>query len=119
MNKVKPPYNVNQASQELALEALNNINQVNGWIRETVQERERVAGILSTYPQVLKVYPSDANFILVKTTDAGAIYDTLVEQGIIVRNRSKVMLCEGCLRITIGRPEENEQLLEGIRAFGH
>lgn len=119
MNKVKPPYNVNQASQELALEALNNINQVNGWIRETVQERERVAHILSTLPQVLKVYPSDANFILVKTIDANAIYDSLVEKGIIVRNRNKVMLCEGCLRITIGKPEENAQLLEGISSFVH
>lgn len=114
-NKVKPPYNINQASQELALEALNNIEQVNSWIRETVEERGKLEQALNTLPIVEKVYPSDANFLLVKTTDAKGIYQHLVDKGIIVRDRSKVELCAGCLRITIGRPVENVQLFTALR----
>ncbi|PUZ25085.1 histidinol-phosphate transaminase [Chitinophaga parva] len=116
-NKVKPPYNVGQATQELALEALGNIEQVNGWIKETVQERDLLVSRLSLLPQVLRIYPSDANFLLVKTIDANGIYNFLVEQGIIVRNRSKVELCAGCLRITVGTPHENATLVAAISAF--
>ena len=104
-NKVKPPYNINDASQKLALEALQNVEQVNEWIKETVAEREKLKVELSSLPLVLKIYPSDANFILVKTIDPKGIYQFLVTQGIIVRDRSKVELCEGCLRITIVTPE--------------
>src|ERR1700754_1271775 len=107
MNKVKPPYNVNEASQQLALEALANVDQVNGWIRETLLQRDRLVLTLKNHDFVLDIYPSDANFILVKTTDPKGIYNFLVQQGIIVRDRSKVELCEGCLRITIGTPDEN------------
>ncbi|QEH41339.1 histidinol-phosphate transaminase [Chitinophaga sp. XS-30] len=114
-NKVKPPYNINQASQELALEALNNIEQVNSWIRETVEERGKLEQALNTLPIVEKVYPSDANFLLVKTTDAKGIYQHLVDKGIIVRDRSRVELCAGCLRITIGTPVENVQLFTALR----
>jgi len=114
LNKVKPPYNINQAAQDLVLEALDNINQVNEWIRETVIERDKLAAGLIGLPQVLEVYPSDANFLLTKTTDAKGIYNHLVEKGIIVRDRSKVELCNGCLRITVGTPEENTVLLETI-----
>ncbi|SFN40998.1 histidinol phosphate aminotransferase apoenzyme [Chitinophaga sp. YR627] len=114
LNKVKPPYNINQAAQDLVLEALDNINQVNEWIRETVIERDTLAAGLIGLPQVLEVYPSDANFLLAKTTDAKGIYNHLVEKGIIVRDRSKVELCNGCLRITVGTPEENTVLLETI-----
>ena len=117
MNKVKPPYNVNEASQQLALQALGNVNQVNEWIRETVQERERLARAFRELPTVTQVYPSDANFLLVRTTDPRGIYTHLTERGIIVRDRSKVQLCEGCLRITVGTPEENKELLEAMRAF--
>lgn len=117
MNKVKPPYNVNEASQQLALQALGNVNQVNEWIRETVQERERLARAFRELPTVTQVYPSDANFLLVRTTDPRGIYTHLTERGIIVRDRSKVQLCEGCLRITVGTPEENAALLEAMRAF--
>lgn len=116
-NKVKPPYNVGQATQELALEALGNIEQVNGWIKETVEERDLLVSRLSLLPQVLRIHPSDANFLLVKTTDANGIYNFLVEQGIIVRNRSKVELCAGCLRITVGTPHENSTLVAAISAF--
>ncbi|WP_298711996.1 MULTISPECIES: histidinol-phosphate transaminase [Chitinophaga] len=114
-NKIKPPYNINQASQELALEALNNVEQVNGWIKETVAEREKLVEALVKLPIVEKVYPSDANFVLVKTTDARGIYNILTSQGIIVRDRSKVELCAGSLRITIGTPEENVTLLQALQ----
>lgn len=115
-NKIKPPYNINQASQELALEALGNIEQVNAWIKETVQERNKLEQALNELPIVQKVYPSDANFLLVKVSDAKGIYNQLVEQGIIVRDRSKVELCAGCLRITVGTPEENVQLIQALAA---
>ncbi|MDR6943085.1 histidinol-phosphate transaminase [Mucilaginibacter pocheonensis] len=117
MNKVKPPYNVNEASQQLALEALNNIDQVNGWIRETLLQRDRLVLELKNLEFVLDIYPSDANFILVKTTDANGIYNFLVNKGIIIRNRSKVELCEGCLRITVGTPDENTILLQTLQNF--
>ena len=116
-NKVKPPYNINQASQQIALDALNNIDQVNSWIRETIQEREKLVAELGKLPFVVKIYPSDANFILVKTTDAQGIYNFLVERGIIVRNRSKIELCENSLRITIGTPSENETLINTLKEF--
>jgi histidinol-phosphate aminotransferase len=114
MNKIKPPYNISQAAQELALQALENVQQVNEWIRETVIERDRLSASLEKLPQVIKVYPSDANFVLVKTTDAKGIYQYLVEQGIVVRDRSRVELCAGCLRITVGTPEENEKLIAAL-----
>ncbi len=116
-NRVKPPYNINQASQQLALEALNNIEQVNGWIKETISEREKLVATLAQLPIVIKIFPSDANFILVKTTDARGIYNYLVEKGIIVRDRSKVELCEGSLRITIGTPAENDKLINELKSF--
>jgi histidinol-phosphate aminotransferase len=117
MNKVKPPYNVNEASQQLALEALSNIDQVNNWIKETLVQRDRLVLELKLFDFVLDIYPSDANFILVKTTDANRIYDFLVDKGIIIRNRSKVELCEGCLRITVGTPDENTILLQTLQNF--
>ena len=117
MNKVKPPYNVNEASQLLALQALNNIDQVNGWIKETLLERDKLVLGIKDFDFVLDIYPSDANFILVKTTDANGIYNFLVEKGIIVRNRTKVDLCEGCLRITVGTPEENKILLQTLQNY--
>jgi histidinol-phosphate aminotransferase len=117
MNKVKPPYNVNEASQQLALQALANIDQVNNWIKETLLQRDKLVLGLKDFDFVLDIYPSDANFILVKTTDANGIYDHLVQQGIIVRNRSKIELCEGCLRITVGTPDENNILLQNLQNF--
>lgn len=111
LNKIKPPYNINQATQDLAFEALKNIEQVNKWIRETVDERNNLSAALAKIPIVKKVYPSDANFVLIDVEDPAGIYQKLVEDGIIVRDRSKVTLCEGCLRITVGTKEENEKLL--------
>ena len=117
MNKVKPPYNVNEASQQLALKALQNIDQVNSWIKETLVQRDKLVLELKDHDFVLDIYPSDANFILVKTTDPKGIYNYLVQQGIIVRDRSKVDLCEGCLRITVGTPDENNTLLQTLQNF--
>lgn len=116
-NKVKPPYNMNEASQELALAALQNVDQVNDWIKETVAEREKLRTELGLLASVLTIYPSDANFILVKTVNPTDIYHFFVERGIIVRDRSKVALCEGCLRITIGTPQENIVLMEAFKSF--
>jgi histidinol-phosphate aminotransferase len=115
LNKIKPPYNINQATQDLAFEALKNISQVNDWIKVAVAERERLYADLNALKIVTKVYPSDANFILAEVTEAKKIYDTLVDQGIIVRDRSKVTLCEGCLRITVGTKEENDKLLNVLK----
>jgi histidinol-phosphate aminotransferase len=117
MNKVKPPYNVNEASQQLALQALNNVSLVNLWIKETLEQRDQLVLALKEFTFVLDIYPSDANFILVKTTNAKSIYDFLVQHGIIIRDRSKVELCEGCLRITIGTPDENKTLLSTLQQY--
>jgi histidinol-phosphate aminotransferase len=117
MNKVKPPYNVNEASQQLALEALNNVQQVNDWIKETLAQRDKLVLALKDFNFVLDIYPSDANFILVKTTDAKGIYNFLVKKGIIIRNRTNVELCEGCLRITIGTPDENKILIDTLQQY--
>jgi len=117
MNKVKPPYNINEASQQLALQALGNVAQVNSWIKETLAQRDKLVLTLKDLDFVLDIYPSDANFILVKTTDANGIYNYLVQKGIIVRNRSKVELCEGCLRITVGTPAENDILLQTLQNY--
>ena len=119
LNKVKPPYNINQATQDLALKALENIGQVNEWIKITVSERESLSQELANLSLVKKVYPSDANFILIEVIDALKTYDALVEQGIIVRDRSKVTLCEGCLRITIGTTQENQILLEALKSLNN
>ncbi len=117
MNKVKPPYNINLASQELALKALEEVDQVNSMIQEIVTERELLVKHLNELQLVEKIYPSDANFILVKMINARTVYDFLLGKGIVVRDRSKVELCEGCLRITIGTTIENKELLNALTAF--
>lgn len=117
MNKIKPPYNINQASQELALQALNEVDQVNEMIKEIVKEREILSGALVNLSFVKTVYPSDANFLLVKMDEPVAVYKKLLEKGIVVRDRSRVELCEGCLRITVGTPEENKTLLYALASI--
>lgn len=117
MNKVKYPYNINTATQQLALEALGNISSVNNWTKTTVEQREWLGKELRLLPFTLLVYPSDANFLLVKMKDARAVYEYLSAKGIIVRDRSKIILCDGCLRITIGTPDENKQLLGALKYY--
>lgn len=118
-NKIKPPYNINIASQKLALDALNNTDKINEWIKQTVEERDKLIAEFALLPFIIKVYPSDANFILVKTNDPLAIYNYLVSKKIIIRDRSKVELCEGCLRITVGTKEENKLLLETLKEISN
>ena len=116
-NKIKPPYNINQATQDIILEALDNVEQVNTWIKAVVEERELLSERLRALEQVAHVTPSDANFILVKLEEPKALYNFLVSHGIIVRDRSKVELCEGCLRLTIGTAEENAAVLAAVYTF--
>lgn len=116
-NKVKPPYNVNIVSQQKAMQALDNIDWVNKHIVETVNERNRLVDELKRLNIVSKIHPSDANFILVKVIDAKGIYNYLAEKGIVIRDRSKVELCEGCLRITIGTPDQNNKLIEALTKY--
>ena len=116
-NKIKPPYNISLVSQKLAAGALDNISQVNDWIKQIVNEREKLVAELSKLPFVIKVYPSEASFILVKTTDAKRIYNHLVKSQIVIRDRSNVELCEGCLRITIGTPAENKEVLQSLKNY--
>ncbi len=117
LNKVKYPYNISTATQQLAMEALNNISSVNNWTKSTVEQREWMAGQLLLLSFTQKVYPSDANFLLVKMENARKIYEFLAVRGIIVRDRSKVILCDDCLRITIGTGDENKQLLAALKLY--
>jgi histidinol-phosphate aminotransferase len=114
LNRVKPPYNVNQVTQELALKALEEVDQVNEMIKELVQMRVALKGVFEKIPFVKKVYPSDANFLLVKVDNAKEVYHYLLTRGIVVRDRSNVQLCDNCLRITVGTEEENTELIEAM-----
>ncbi|MEQ1676454.1 MAG: histidinol-phosphate transaminase [Chitinophagaceae bacterium] len=117
LNKVKYPYNINTATQQLAIEALSNISSVNNWTKTTVEQKEWLQEELLKLSFTQTVYPSDANFILVKMIQAPEVYSYLAEKGIIVRDRSKVLLCDDCLRITIGTPDENKQLAEVLKTY--
>lgn len=117
LNKIKYPYNLNILTQQKALELLSDAKKVEDWTRLLIAEREKLEKLLIHLPFVLKVYPSDANFILVKMHDANGIYQYLMEEGIIVRDRSKVHLCEDSLRITIGSSEENQTLVNALKAL--
>jgi histidinol-phosphate aminotransferase len=117
MNKVKYPYNISIPAQQLAVEALNNISLVNNWTKATVEQREWLSEELLKLPFTETVYPSDANFLLVKMNGAKGIYEYLSLKGIVVRDRSKVILCDDCLRITIGTTDENKQLLEALKKY--
>lgn len=117
MNKVKYPYNINEATQSIVLKALDEGEIVKNWISETIAQRKILTDELARAAGVEKVYPSDANFILVKIKRASEVYKFLSERGIIVRDRSRISLCENCLRITVGTAEENKQLLAAINDF--
>mgnify|MGYP002524515324 CR=1 FL=1 len=116
-NKVKYPYNINILTQEKAIELLKDPFKVDEWIKTILQERGRMILAFEDLPICEKVYPTDANFFLAKMTDAQAIYDYLVSQGIIVRNRTNVQLCGNCLRITIGKKSENAELIAALRKY--
>lgn len=115
MNKTKPPYNINEFTQWQGLQKLKDWKITSQFIKTIIKERERVVAALSNLPAVKKIYPSSANFILVKVEKAGQVYQLLTRQGIIVRNRSSVKGCKDCLRITIGTEIENNKLLKALR----
>ncbi|MGH2648674.1 MAG: histidinol-phosphate transaminase [Ginsengibacter sp.] len=116
-NKVKPPYNINLSSQQLGIKALAGIEQVNANIKTTVEQRNFLQQQLQQFSFVQKIYPSDANFILVKTTDADKLYQYLSKQKIIVRNRNREPLCKNCIRVTVGTPTENEILIGALKEY--
>ena len=116
-NKVKYPYNVNLLTQQQALKALQDPFEIDGWVKILKEERGRVMQAFSILPICEKIYPTDANFFLAKMTDATGIYNYLVDQGIIVRNRNRVQLCQNCLRITIGTKTENSELIAALRQY--
>ena len=114
-NKVKYPYNVNMLTQEQAMKRLKDTQPVEQWVNILLQERERTIEAFGELPICEKIYPTDANFFLAKVKDAQKTYDYLVEKGIIVRNRTRVSLCNNCLRVTIGTREENNELIGALR----
>ena len=114
LSKIKYPYNINILTQREALELLNNKERMQDQLRHILSERTRLQKLLNSLPMVMEIYPTDANFILVKVSNADGVYNKLVEKGVIVRNRNNVTLCEGCLRITVGTPKENDTLMEAL-----
>jgi len=117
LNKIKYPYNINILTQKQALLALKNADQVTEWVKTLLAERTVMQSALKELPLVLHIYPTDANFLLVKVPDANAVYQHLVTKSIIVRNRNNVSLCNGCLRITVGTPQENQTLIHELEQF--
>ncbi|EPR70243.1 Histidinol-phosphate aminotransferase [Winogradskyella psychrotolerans RS-3] len=114
LNKIKPPYNINQLSQDKALERLNAVDAVYNEMKTIITERKKLRKALKSIRFIEKVYPSDANFILVKVDDANQRYQQLVEQGIVVRNRTNQPLCDNCLRFSVGTEAENEKLIKTL-----
>lgn len=115
LNKVKPPYNINQLTQDVALQSLLNKEKVKNEIATIISERNQLIEGLDNVEIVEKVYPSDANFLLVKVDNANERYHQLVKKGIVVRNRTNQTLCENCLRFTVGTAEENEKLINTLK----
>lgn len=116
-NKIKYPYNINACSQALVLEGLKGILRKEKMVEDILNERERLKESIAKLACVKHIYPSDANFLLIKVTDANAIYQFLIDKKIITRNRTNVVLCENCLRITVGTAEENNILLSEMAKF--
>ncbi|MFP4059765.1 MAG: histidinol-phosphate transaminase [Bacteroidota bacterium] len=117
LSNIKYPYNVNILTQEKALEELKDTRKKDDWVKEILKQREWLMHELQRLDIVRKVFPSDANFFLIRVKEPQVIYDFLVDRKIIIRDRSKVSLCEGCLRITVGTPEENELLVKALVEF--
>lgn len=114
LNRIKPPYNISGLTQETVLAAMGNYEKVKAMTAEILSEREYLKSRLESMDFVNKIHPSDSNFLLVKMPNANLVYDELIDKKVIVRNRSKVLLCEDCLRITVGIRQENERLLEAL-----
>ncbi|MNQ33389.1 Histidinol-phosphate aminotransferase [compost metagenome] len=117
LNKIKPPYNVNELTQKRALDRLADQNKINSEIESIIAQREQLLKVLLNVKFVEKIYPSEANFVLIKVDDANQRYDELIAQGIVIRNRTTQPLCENCLRLTIGTESENKKLIEALQAI--
>lgn len=117
MNKVKYPYNINLLTQKQAMKLLDNENQVKEWVKILLAERKNLITELNKLNMVKAIHPTDANFVLVNVGDANKVYQYLVDKGIIVRNRNSVSLCLGCVRISIGTPEENAELIKALKEY--
>ena len=116
LNKIKPPYNVNELTQLRALERLSNPEKIKSEITSIIEQRESLLKVLNEVDFVEKIYPTEANFILIKVDDANKRYDELIAKGIVIRNRTTQPLCENTLRLTIGTKEENKKLIEALKA---
>ncbi|MBP6550952.1 MAG: histidinol-phosphate transaminase [Flavobacterium sp.] len=116
LNKIKPPYNVNELTQLRALERLSNPEKIKSEITSIIAQREELLKVLVDVKFVEKIYPTEANFILIKVDDANKRYDELIAKGIVIRNRTTQPLCENTLRLTIGTKEENKKLIEALKA---
>lgn len=116
LNKIKPPYNLNTASQEIAMKKLSQ-NTLTAQVKKIVSERENVIKSLKAINFIKQIFPSDSNFILIKVDDATLRYNQLIQKGIVVRNRNNQPLCDNCLRITIGTKEENNQLITTLKSL--
>ena len=115
LKKVKPPYNVNSLTEKKAIENISSTYLDNSQIKETILERNKLEKNLENFPFVKKVYPSDSNFLLVKVANANNVYKYLLDNGIVVRNRSQIKGCEECLRITVGTPKQNNLLINVLK----
>lgn len=115
LNKIKPPYNINELTQIKAIEGLNEMASINSQVANLLEERELLIKVLEEVEFVKKIYPSDANFVMIKVDDANKRYQQLIENGIVVRNRTTQALCENCLRLTVGTKEENSRLIESLK----
>ena len=117
LNKIKYPYNINSVTQEIAYETLLATEQMKARVATILRERENLKGALSTLMVVTEIFPSDANFLLVKVVNAKSVYQNLLKKGIVVRDRSSVRGCEDCIRITVGTPQENELLINALKSL--
>lgn len=114
LNKIKSPYNISILTQQIALKELEMEDRKEKWVKEILDERENLIQQLKSIKLVINVYPSDANFVLAKMKDAKLMYQKLIEREIVVRDRSSVILCDNCLRITVGTKTENQKLLNAL-----
>jgi len=117
LNKIKPPYNINSATQNIALERISDLKVIDTQIKQIIQGRTKMNDCLVSLPFVQKVFPSEANFILVKVDDPDDLYKYLLTRGIVVRNRNKQYRCEGCLRLTVGTTDEMESLAKALFSY--
>ena len=117
LNKIKPPYNINELTQKSAVERLLNIKLLNLEINLITEEKRRLSKVLLQVKFIQRIFPSDANFVLVRVDNAALRYQQLLENGIVVRNRSSQILCENTLRFTVGTPAENTQLIETLKTM--